>query len=199
VEDQFKVCVEGTGDVEGCLLTRDVLGLIEGMNLVECVTAKAAKECLRECVEKCGEECIDLCLAAVDTAVGIAKARNLMEDVALAASAGVDPLDVATAAVVLELWKAVQMDCPDRAAMTKTLVITVVELKNLLRNQEVLLLLAPLLAVEHTCVGDEVFEFLEAARRGIGEEMTQRIVAALEEGAVKIGNSIIRFPPVRSR
>jgi len=73
----------------------------------------------------------------------------------------------------------------------------VAELKDLLRNKEVLLLLAPLLAVEHTCVGDEVFEFLEAARRGIGEEMTKRIVAALEEGAVEIGNSVIQFPPVQ--
>jgi hypothetical protein len=196
--DQFRACVEGTGDVEGCLLTRDVLGLVENMRLVECVMTRTTKECLRECVERCGEECIDLCLVAVDTAVGIAKARNLMSDIELAASVGIDPLDVAAAAVALELWKAVQMDCPDRAVMTRTLVITVMELKNLLRNQEVLLLLAPLLAVEHTCMGDEVFEFLEAARRGIGEEMVKRIVAAMEEGGVKIGNSIIRFPPVRS-
>jgi hypothetical protein len=197
VEDRFRACVEGTGDVEGCLLTRDVLGLIEGMDLAECVRTGTAEECFVRCVEKCGEECTDLCLAAVSTAAGIAKARNLMEDIALAASAGVGPLDAAAAAVVLELRKAVEVECPDRAAITKTLTIMLIELKNLLRSKEVLLLLAPLLAVEHTCVGDAVYEFLEAARQGIGEDLTKRIVAALEEGAVKVGNSIIRFPPVR--
>jgi hypothetical protein len=197
MEDRFRACVEGTGDVEGCLLTRDVLGLIEGMDLAECMRTRAAEECFAECVEKCGEECAGLCLAAVATAAGIAKARDLMEDIALAASAGADPLDAAAAAVALELKKAAEIECPDRAVVTRTLVITVAELKDLLRNKEVLLLLAPLLAVEHTCVGDEVFEFLEAARRGIGEEMTKRIVAALEEGAVEIGNSVIQFPPVQ--
>ncbi len=197
MEDRFRACVQGTGDVEGCLLTRDVLGLIDGMDLAECVRERAAKECFAECVERCGVECVDLCLVAVDTAVGIAKARNLMEDIALAASAGVDPLDVAAAAVVLELRKAVEAECPDRAVITRTLTIMLIELKNLLRSREVLLLLAPLLAVEHTCVGDDVFEFLEASRQGIGEEMTKRIVAAMEEGALKIGNTIIQFPPVR--
>jgi hypothetical protein len=72
-----------------------------------------------------------------------------------------------------------------------------IELKNLLRSREVLLLLAPLLAVEHTCVGDAVYDFVESARQGIGEELTKRIVAAMEEGALKIGKTIIWFPPVR--
>jgi hypothetical protein len=197
MEDRFRACVEGTGDVEGCLLTRDVLGLIDGMDLAECVRKRTAEECFVECVEKCGVECVDLCLVAVDTAIGIAKAWNLMEDIKFAASAGIDPLDATAAAVALELRKAVEAECPDRAVITRTLTIMLIELKNLLRNQEVLLLLAPLLAVEHTCVGDSVYDFLEAARQGIGEELTKRIVAAMEEGALKIGKTIIQFPPVR--
>jgi|GEM_PF-6162484 len=199
MEDRFKMCVEGTGDVEGCLLTRDVLGLVEGMDLAECVRARTTKECFVECVKKCGVECRDLCLMAVNTAVGIAKAGDIALDVAFAASIGVNPLDAAAAAIVLELTKAMEVECPDRATIARTLVVTLIELKNLLRNREMLLLLAPLLAVEHTCVGDEIFEFLEATRQGIGEEMTKRIAAALEEGAVKIGNTIIQFPPVRSQ
>jgi hypothetical protein len=136
-------------------------------------------------------------MVAVDTAIGIAKARNLMEDIKLAASAGIDPLDVAAAAVALELVKAIEVECPDRAVITRTLTIMLIELKNLLRSREVLLLLAPLLAVEHTCVGDAVYDFVESARQGIGEELTKRIVAAMEEGALKIGKTIIWFPPVR--
>jgi len=199
MEDRFKMCVEGTGDVEGCLLTRDVLGLIQSIDLVKCVKTKGTKECLVECVEKCGAECIDLCTMAMNVAVGIAKAGDIALDVAFAASIGVNPLDAAAAAIVLELTKAMEVECPDRATIARTLVVTLIELKNLLRNREMLLLLAPLLAVEHTCVGDEIFEFLEATRQGIGEEMTKRIAAALEEGAVKIGNTIIQFPPVRSQ
>ena len=199
MEELFRACIEGTKDVEGCLLTRDVLRLAESMNLVACVQTTTAKECFVKCVENCGEECVDLCLAAVDVAVGIAKARNVMEDVALAALAGVDPLDAAAAALVLEMKRAMERGCPDRVAVARTLVITVVELKNLLRKQEVLLLLAPLLAVEHTCVGEEVFEYLEVIRPFIEEEMTKRIVAALEEGAVQIGRTIIQFPPVHNQ
>ncbi len=196
--DIFRTCVKGTGDVEGCLFTEEVLRFIEAMNLVECVGRKK-KECFRECLNRCGAECLEMCVAAVDVAAAIAKARSLAEDVKLAAALGVDPLDAAAVAFMLELRKAVEKDCPDRAIELRILFITLVELKNLLKKQELLLLLAPLLAAEYTCVGDEVFETLEAIRHGIREEMVKRIVAALEEGALKIGHTIIQFPPIRTQ
>jgi hypothetical protein len=62
-----------------------------------------------------------------------------------------------------------------------------------------MLLLAPLLAAEYACVGDEIFEFLEEARGTIGEEMARRIVAALENGGVVIGKVILWFPPVKAK
>ncbi len=195
--DTFRMCIEGTRDVEGCLFTEEVLRFMETMRLVECAASKTEESCLIECLYKCGAECLEMCIAATGVAAGIAKARSLAEDVKLAAEMGVDQLDAAVAAFMMELSKATKKGCPDRAIEARSLFVTLVELKNLLRERELLLLLAPLLAAEYTCVGDEVFETLEMIRKSIGEEMTKRITAALEEGAVKIGRTIIWFPPVR--
>ncbi len=195
--DTFKMCIEGTRDVEGCLFTEEVLRFMETMRLVECAASRTEESCLIECLYKCGAECLEMCIAAADVAAGIAKARSLAEDVKLAAEMGVDQLDAAVATFMMELSKAAGKGCPDRAIEARRLFITLVELKNLLKERELLLLLAPLLAVEHPCTGDEVFETLEMIRKSIGEEMVKRITAALEEGAVKIGRTIIWFPPVR--
>ncbi len=195
--DIFRTCVNGTGDVEGCLLTEEVLRFMGNMGLVECLRSRTKKECFRECLYRCGAECLEMCIMAVDVASGIAKARDLAEDVERAAEMGADPLDAAVAAFMLELDKAARKGCPDRAIEARILFITLVELKNLLKERELLLLLAPLLAVEYACVGDEVFETVEAIRKAVGEEVTKRIVAALEEGGIKIGRTIIWFPPVR--
>ncbi len=195
--DTFKMCIEGTRDVEGCLFTEEVLRFMETMRLVECTASKTEESCLIECLYKCGAECLEMCIAATGVAAGIAKARSLAEDVKRAAEMGVDQLEAATAMFLIELNKAARKGCPDRAIEARRLFVTLVELKNLLKERELLLLLAPLLAVEHPCMGDEVFETLEAIRSSIGEEMTRRVVAALEEGAVKIGRTIIWFPPVR--
>jgi hypothetical protein len=43
-----------------------------------------------------------------------------------------------------------------------------------------------------------VFEYLETVRPLIGEEMTKRIVAALEEGAALVGDVVVKFKPVET-
>jgi len=197
--DKLEMCIRGTGDPEGCALTHRVLEMVQQMDLVECVRGRGAKECFEECLQKCrGEDCGGLCISAVDVAYGMSLALDMARDVQLAALMGVEPLDAAALSFAVRLEKVWEKECPDRAAAARILVAALVELRNLLRIRELLLLLAPLLSAEHGCTGEEVFEFLDSIVMAVGEEMVAKIAAALEEGAVVVGNVVIRFPPVRT-
>ena len=63
--------------------------------------------------------------------------------------------------------------------------------------------MAPAVAVMHDCIKQdepleaELDELLEGLKLLVGEEIIARLNAALEEGAVKIGRLVIRFPPLR--
>ena len=196
--DKLEACIEGTGDAEACRFTSRVIEMVEQMNLVKCVREKHAGECFKECLEKCrGEDCEQLCMSAIDTAFGMALALDVMEDAKVGVLMGIKLLDAVVVSFVMHVEKVWEKECPDRAVTARILMVTLTELRRLLRKNKLMLLSAPLLSAEHTCVGDEVFDFLDSIRGAVGEEMVKRIVAALEEGVVKIGRTVIKFPPVK--
>ncbi|MFZ8811955.1 MAG: hypothetical protein ACO2PN_28130 [Pyrobaculum sp.] len=208
--DRFKKCVEATKNPQLCAFLHQTNQMIS--NLAECVMEKVANECLRECLKRCrGEKCEEVCLGALETAAGIAMARTLAERATLATSLlNIDLVDAAVLVFNKELKSAEEMDCPDKAAAARILSIATMELfahiqtaagsspEMQKRVQSLLLLVAPALAEAYQCVGEEVFEYLETIRLLIGEEMTKRIAAALEEGAALVGSVVVKFRPVKT-
>jgi hypothetical protein len=197
--DEFERCVEATGDLEKCRATQRVLQLVEDLGLVGCVARRGTEECLRECLRRCGgEDCAKLCLVAMDMAAGVVVAKNIAERAKAAALLGISPLDVAAMLFNMELNRMGRRDCPERANAARALSMAAVELRHLLGSQELLLLLAPTISMAYSCVGDDALDFLEAIAPAVGEEMMARIAVALEEGTVKIGNIVAKFPPVKT-
>jgi hypothetical protein len=209
--DRFEKCVEATKDPQFCSYLYQINQLING--LAGCVVERGAEECFRECLKRCrGEGCEETCLGALEVAVGTAVAREVVRRAALvAALLGADLINAVALIFSEELKSAEAKECPDKAVAARILSIAAVELfMNLQkaaesspklrdRVQSLLLLAAPALAAAYQCVGEEVFEYLETVRPLIGEEMTKRIVAALEEGAVLVGGVVINFKPVENR
>jgi len=195
----FENCVGATGDQEACRTVQRVFQLVKELSLVECVERRKVKKCFDACLDRCGgEECVDLCIGALDVAVGLAVARGLAEGAKMVALFGVSPAEAAAAAFAYMLQKAGRTKCPERADAARILNIVAVELRNLLGAQDLLLLLAPAVAVVHSCIGDEAFDVLDAIMSAVGEETTARIAAALEEGVVAVGNVVVKFPPVKT-
>ncbi len=215
--DAFEKCVEATGDPQLCLLAYRA-GQLVG-RLVECVVFRSAKECFEDCLGMCrGEGCEVTCLNAVETALGVAMAWSVATRAAEAAALlGSDPLSTIALAFDAELKKAEKRDCPERETASRVFAVVAAELYNIFRKtpnlqeraQEVLLLLAPALALGYQCVGDEVFEYLDLLRPFIEDSakeakneserkgVVERIAAAMEQGGVIVGNVIIRFKPTK--
>ncbi len=204
--DAFERCLRAFGDLQFCLSMRQVGSLVRG--LANCVEALGAEVCYRMCLEACrGEECEGACLGALEVALGVLAARAVAGRAAVATTIlGIDPVDAVVLAFDAEVKKVKEMDCPARGAAAKALAAAAVELHKAFKKvpnlqkhaQDALLLMAPALAAAHRCAGDRVFEYLEFIRPFVGEEVIKRIVAAMEEGAVVIGNSTVRFEPVRT-
>jgi hypothetical protein len=206
--DKFEKCVEVTKDPQFCSYLYQINQLIN--SLAECVAEKGVKECYYACLKRGGGE--ETCLRALEVAVGMAVARDVVKRAALAtALLGTDLINTIAQIFNEELKSAEAKECPDKAVAARILSIAAVELfmnfqktaesspKLRDRVQSLLLLAAPALAAAYQCVGEEVFEYLETVRPLIGEEAVKRIVAALEEGAALVGDVVINFKPVENR
>ena len=107
-----------------------------------------------------------------------------------------------------ELESAKTKECPEKAVAARILFIAAMELFMNMQKaavpklqklaEDLLLLTAPALAEAYQCIGDEVFEYLEAVRPFIGEEVTKRIAVALEEGAALVGGVDFKLKPVKT-
>ena len=201
----FEDCIEKTKDPRFCSHLRKVGELASG--LADCVAELGVKRCFTACLRRCqGEECEAACLSALETALGIAVARELAEKAAAAAALlGLGPADAVAVAFGAETARTEVMGCPQKAIAGRVLAAAAVELYKSFQKvpplqehaQDVLVLMAPALATAYQCVGEEVFEYLELARPFIGEDAAKRIAAALEEGGVLVGGVVINFKPVK--
>ncbi|MFZ8839149.1 MAG: hypothetical protein ACO2PM_09525 [Pyrobaculum sp.] len=182
-------------------------------SLVECMLKGGeADDCIQECLRECrGERCEEACLGALGVATGTMTAYLIAGRAIRAVELkGSGLMESIASAFKEELERAKAEECPDKAVTARILFMATVELfmgvqevagghPNLRKPAENLLLLAaPALAEAYQCVGDEVFEYLEAVRPFIGEEAAKRIVAALEEGSVLVGGVDFKFKPVKT-
>ena len=182
-------------------------------SLAECMwERREAEKCFQECLKKCrGERCEEACLGALEVATGTVVAYLIAGRAIRAVELkGSGLMESIASAFKEELERAKAEECPDKAVTARILSTAAVELfmnmqkaaggyPNLRKLAEDLLLLAaPALAEAYQCVGDEVFEYLEVVRPFIGEEVTKRIVAALEEGSVLVGGVDFKFKPVKT-
>jgi hypothetical protein len=202
--DVFERCVAAAGDPRLCSFAFQV-GVA---GLAECLEVRDAGSCYRACLEGCpGDGCEEACLVAAEVALGVVVARRVARRAAAVAERrGLDPLDAVALIFDGEVRKAGAADCLERGAAALVLVVAAVELYAGFRGvpdlrgraQDVLLLAAPALATAYPCVGEEVFEYLELVRPFVGEEAVGRVVAAVEEGSVLVGSTLVRFEPVKA-
>jgi hypothetical protein len=201
--DWFEKCIERTKDSQFCEHIRQAGELAD--SLFGCVMKKKDKECFEECLRRCkGERCGEVCAGALEVALGALAAKDLAERAVAAAILGISPLDAAAMAFNAKLRRVEEEECPGKAFTARVLAATVTTLYMGLKEapalqedaQEVLMLLAPALAVLYQCVGEDAHENLEMMRPFIGEA-AERIAATMEEGIVNVGNVFIRFKPAK--
>ena len=176
-------------------------------DLRQCMKSQEEIECFSDCFEKCEKEgCEEVCVDALVMFMGTMQAAMLGKRASqVAVSRGLSHVDAVALVFEEELKKVEEEeDCPEKAISAQALAAAVVELNNSFQSvanlrdqaQDVLLLMAPALAVAHQCAGKDVFRYLELMKVLIKEETVKRIAAALEEGAVLVGNTTIKFKPV---
>jgi hypothetical protein len=173
-------------------------------DLRQCVKSQSEEDCFSDCFERCRREgCEEACTDTLMMFMGMVEAVKLGRRASqIAASRGLSHVDAVALAFEEELKKAEEEDCPEKAISAQVLAAAAVELGTSLRDvanlrdqaQDVFMLLAPALAVAHQCV--DVFRFLELMKVFIKEEAAKRVAAALEEGAVLVGGTAIKFKPV---
>jgi hypothetical protein len=133
----------------------------------------------------------------MDMAAAKSLARKLVQGAMAAASDTGVTIPEAAAMGFYMLLNEPDDDCIARIVSMKVLGLVAVELKKLLGMQDLLLLMAPTIAMAYECIGDNAFDLLDMLAPTIGREMAERIAAALEEGVVKIGNIALKFPPAK--
>jgi len=194
----YEACLKEFSDPEMCMFGFRVVQLAEALRLEECLDRHKPQKCLDRCLKNCrGENCRELCLNAMDAAAAKGIARRLVQEAAAAASETGLTVPEAAALGFRMLLDEPSGDCTARIISMRVLGLVAMELRNLLGTQDMLLLLAPAIATAHECIGDEAFDLLDMIAPTIGRNMAERIAAALEEGAVKIGQVEIRFPPAK--
>ena len=208
--DEVEECVEATKDPQFCSSLYKINQLVN--SLAECMWKREAEECFQECLKRCrGEGCEETCLGVLEVAVGTVAAHLIAKQAIQATELkGSDLMKSIASAFKEELESAKAKECPEKAVAARILFIAAVELFMNMRKaagdspklqklaEDLLLLTAPALAEAYQCVGDEVFEYLEVVRPFIGEEVTKRIAAALEEGAALVGGVDFKFKPVET-
>jgi hypothetical protein len=194
----YETCLETLNDPETCGFAQATLRLAEALGLDGCLDENEPQRCLDACLENCqGENCRELCLGALDVAAAANLARRLIREAAEAAPKAGLTVPEAAAEGFRALLEGQGGDCAARLASMRVLGLVAIELRNLLAMQDLLLLLAPTVAKMHECLGDEALGLLDALAPAVGRETAERIAAALDKGAVKIGRVRISFPPVR--
>ncbi len=200
-------CVEIFGDPQFCTYVKKVGQLLDRAR--KCVKNREAGYCYRDCLKRCQvEECEEVCLGVVEEALGVEVAEELADEAAsVAIVLNLSPAVAVATVFSGELDKVKKKRCPNKAVMARILAAAVFELyekfkrKPTLRRyaQEVLLLIAPALAEAYQCVGESVFRYIDSELRPfVKEKMIKRIVAAMEKGAVTIGDVKIKFKPVKT-
>ncbi len=202
--DTFEKCVKIGKDPQFCSLLQKISQL--SRELVDCAESLTPKDCYYVCLKMCDGECEIVCLNAVQAAFGIAMARKIARKAVVAVVLfSLDPVNAHAVVFDAELKKVEKMSCPEKAFGSRTLAAAAIELYKAFkivpslqeRAQDVILLMAPALALVHQC-GEDVFEYLDLIMPFVEEEAVKRIVAALEEGVVLVGEVDIRFEPVKT-
>ncbi len=201
----FEKCVKEIGDPQCRLYLQEADRLTE--YFAKCIESRSAKDCAQECLKRCREEewCGEACLGAMKAAMGMLVARSIIEISEAATSLlNMDPVVAAAWAFYEEVEKVKEKDCPEKEVMAWILAVATIELykyfkKRLPRSRarEVLLLMAPALAEAYQCVGDGVFEYLDAIRPIIGKRAVEKIIREMREGNVFVSGVIITFKPVK--
>jgi hypothetical protein len=196
--DDYETCLKKFKDPEMCRFGLRVVHLAETLRLDECLERHEAQRCLNMCLKNCkGENCNQVCLYALDAAVAKNIARKLARGAVAAATETDLTIPEAAAMGFHMLLKEPASDCVTKVASMRILGMVAVELRYLLGVQDLLLLLAPAIAMAYECIRDEAFNLLDMVAPSIGQEMAERIAAALQEGVVKIGRITLKFPPAK--
>jgi hypothetical protein len=196
--NDYEECLKKFNDPEMCRFGQRATQLAEALRLEDCLERHRPQKCLDICLKNCKEKnCNDLCLNAMDMAAAKSLARRLVQGAIDAASETGITVPEAAAMGFYMLLNEPGDDCVAKIVSMKVLGLVVMELKKLLGVQELLLLLAPTIAMAYECIGDDAFNLLDTLAPTIGWEMAERIAAALEEGVVKIGNIALKFPPAK--
>jgi len=207
VEDFYKQCVRELKDEGACKEVAKTVELLETLKLEDCVERHIPSECYNLCMKKCQDSnCEKLCERAVIHAVATNKARKILAAATrLVVHAGI-ALPEAIGAIYIDLLAEYERrirGCEGKLKLVTLFSSVVGELVGATGIKELALLMAPAAAIMHDCIKQdepleaELDELLEGLKLLVGEEIVARLNAALEEGAVKIGRLIIRFPPLR--
>jgi len=194
----YEECIKTFNDPERCRFASKVAQLAEALKLEECLERRGPQKCLNICLKNCEEgDCDEVCFSALEMASARSIARRLVQGAVAAASEDGVTVSEAAAAGFYMLLSEPGDDCVAKIVTMRVMGLAAVELKNLLGEQEMLLLLAPAIAAAYECIGEDALNLLDMMEATIGREMAERIAAALEEGAVKIGRFTFRFTPVK--
>jgi hypothetical protein len=194
----YEECLKTFNDPEMCGFGLKAVQLAEDLQLEKCLDRHGAQRCLEKCLKNCREAaCRELCLSALDAAAAKSIARRLAQGaVAAASETGLTAPEAAAMGFGM-LLEEPDGDCVAKVVSMRVLGLVAMELRNLLGTQDMLLLLAPAVAKAHECLGDDAFNLLDMLAPALGREAVERIAAAMEEGAVKIGRVVIKFPPAK--
>jgi hypothetical protein len=194
----YEECLKEFKDPERCRFVSRAAQLAESLRLEECLERRGPQKCLNMCLKNCeGGDCDEACFGALEMASARSIARRLVQGAAAAASESGFTVAEAAAAGFFMLLDEPGDDCIAKVVTMRVMGLVAVELRNLLGADELLLLLAPAIAAAYECIGEEALSLLDAMEPTVGREMAERIAAALEEGAVKIGRIAFRFTPAK--
>jgi hypothetical protein len=201
LERTLERCIKELKDRKACEFMYRVFKMIEELRLEECVAKNDIDKCFDACMKSCKNgNCDRLCEHAVDhAAVAVIARKMLLEAARIAARTRAELLGLLAVefASMLERFIRELGDCRQKERAVYLFSTIAVELAKLVGSRELVLLIAPVLALTRECIEGQIDGVLETVRIIAGEEYAARIAAALEEGAVKIGSAVIRFPSSR--
>jgi hypothetical protein len=212
VEDFYEQCMRELGDREACREMAETVRVLEELRLEDCVRKHGFDKCYNLCMKKCQDSnCERRCMRAVAHAMATNKAREILTAaVQLTAYMDVN-LPEAISMLYVNLlmeYERVANDCERKLRLMTLFSGIVGELVGMTGIKELTLLLAPAIAISRSCIKEraggtdevleaELNELLEGLKLIVGEEVVARLSAALDEGVVKIGSFVVRFPPLR--
>ena len=204
----YKQCVRELKDEKACKEVIETMELLETLELENCVERHGLRECYNLCMKKCQDnDCEKRCGRVIIHAVATISARRILMTAAyLAMHTGIILPEAISAVYINTLAEFEQKvhDCKGKLKLMALFSGIAGELVGMTGIKELTLLMAPTIATKHDCIKkqDEVFEaelneMLEGLKQLVGEEIIARLNAALEEGVIKIGRLVVRFPPLR--